>query len=205
MGQIRSRVALAAAALAAAALAGAALVPQTAAAQEISACAGQGIGVLRLVAAGTACRSGETPVSWNVQGPQGPVGPAGPAGPQGPTGTQAVLAAAVLPDGSVQALTAPTGATFTITRTGPGAYQFQVSGLGTACPLPTASAFSGPTVMWFGSGSCGSGTLDLSVHAGNGVDTTFLLHVIGLGPASATAAAAKAAVAPSRAVTLLGQ
>lgn len=213
MGHIRSRIALAAIVLGAIALA-----PQTAAAQALSACAGQGIGYLRLVPAGSACRSGETPVNWNIQGPQGPAGPQGPqgvtgpqgpqgpqgpVGPQGPAGPQAVLAAAVLPDGTLQALTAPAGATLTVTRTGPGVYQLQVRGLGVACPLPTAIAFGAPTVMWLGNGSCGAGTLDIPLHAGNGVDTLFVLNVTSLGPAASTAAQ-QAAAARSRAVTMLG-
>jgi len=54
-------------------------------AQEIHACVSIA-GVLRVPAAGAACRNNETPLVWNTVGPQGPQGPAGPQGPQGPAG-----------------------------------------------------------------------------------------------------------------------
>lgn len=47
-------------------------------------------GDVRIVASAAACRKGETPVSWNTQGPQGPQGTQGPAGIQGPHGIQGV-------------------------------------------------------------------------------------------------------------------
>lgn len=34
----------------------------------------------------TGCKTSETSLDWNAQGPAGPVGPAGPAGPAGPQG-----------------------------------------------------------------------------------------------------------------------
>ncbi len=43
-------------------------------------------GFLRLVSSTTDCRSNETAVQWNVQGPTGPQGNTGPAGPQGVAG-----------------------------------------------------------------------------------------------------------------------
>jgi type VI secretion system secreted protein Hcp len=60
-------------------------------AQTINACLNDE-GKLRLVTAGTACKKGETPLSWNTVGPagaQGAQGPAGPAGAQGPPGASA--------------------------------------------------------------------------------------------------------------------
>jgi hypothetical protein len=39
-----------------------------------------------VVAKPSACRRGEQPLQWNVQGPAGPPGPIGPQGPAGPTG-----------------------------------------------------------------------------------------------------------------------
>jgi hypothetical protein len=59
-------------------------------------------GAVRVVSAGTACKSTETALTWNSTGLQGPVGPqgiqgpaggpgpAGPAGPQGAKGDQGV-------------------------------------------------------------------------------------------------------------------
>lgn len=52
----------------------------------IFACSANQTGLLRVVAGGVQCRSEETALHWNQQGPQGPVGPAGPQGEPGPTG-----------------------------------------------------------------------------------------------------------------------
>ena len=55
----------------------------------ITACRNDQNGNLRIVADADACRTPESSLSWNADGPTGdvgPVGPAGPAGPQGPTG-----------------------------------------------------------------------------------------------------------------------
>ena len=69
----------------------------------INACVKKGSGQVRVVRAGATCRRGESPLSWNAQGPAGvrgaagatgatgpggPVGPAGPAGPKGETGAR---------------------------------------------------------------------------------------------------------------------
>jgi hypothetical protein len=75
----------------------------------IHGCYQQSLGALRVVNDPTACRIGETPISWNQtgprgltglqgpqgaqglpgqQGPQGPQGAQGPQGPQGPQGLQ---------------------------------------------------------------------------------------------------------------------
>ena len=68
-----------------------ALAPIRADAQQISACVNN-TGAIRIIAQGATCRSGESPLHWNVVGPQGPqglqgiAGPAGPAGPQGAVG-----------------------------------------------------------------------------------------------------------------------
>ena len=82
-----------------------------------------------------------------------------------------------------------------------GTYQIHVSGLGTSCPLLTAIPFNTPTPMWLGGGSCGGGTLDVPLHAGNNVDTSFVVMVAGLGSANA----ARTQAAASRAVTVLGE
>lgn len=161
------------------------LAPTTALAQTsgvINACSGKSLGTLRLVDAGTTCRTGETLVSWNVQGQQGPAGETGPAGPAGP---QFSLAASIRGDGTVEVLTAPPGASLTVARVAAGTYNISVTGLGSGCPLPTATAFHAPTVMWLGSGSCGGGVLALPVHAGNGTDNAFILSVTSQGPTAA--------------------
>ena len=134
--------------------------------------------MLRFLEPGGSCRSGETALSWNVQGPTGPAGPAGPQGPQGPAGPGLSISAVVSPDGSFQVLNLAPGSSLTVTRTGVGAWNILVSGLGNACPLPTANAFAN-VAMWFGGGSCGGGTVSLPVLAGNGVDTAFILSVFG--------------------------
>ena len=45
-------------------------------------------GGIRIVEAGEACRSQETPLQWNKQGEKGDKGDPGPTGPQGPAGPQ---------------------------------------------------------------------------------------------------------------------
>jgi hypothetical protein len=55
----------------------------------INACVKKKSGLVRVVASLNACRRGEAPLSWNVQGPagsRGPTGATGPAGTRGPTG-----------------------------------------------------------------------------------------------------------------------
>lgn len=168
--------------VAVAALTATALTPLTSAAQDtgvLNACVTKNLGLMRLLAPGSSCKPTETPVSWNVQGPAGQAGP------------QYALAASVRSDGSLEALTAPLGATLTVARQGPGAWQATVTGLGTGCPLPTAMAFNAPVTMWLGPGACGDGTLSILVYAGNGTDVTFILSVIGQGPAQGVARQAR--------------
>jgi YVTN family beta-propeller protein len=45
-------------------------------------------GQLRRVNSPAECKSNETPVAWDIQGPKGDKGDPGPPGPQGPAGTQ---------------------------------------------------------------------------------------------------------------------
>ena len=66
----------------------------------ISSCYAKVGGYLRVIDAdGSACKSGESPLTWNQQGIPGPKGdkgdqgiqgPVGPAGPQGPQGVQGI-------------------------------------------------------------------------------------------------------------------
>jgi hypothetical protein len=68
----------------------------------IQACQNDTNGLLRVVTDATACRTGETALSWNVQGPQGEQGPPGPPGPPGPAGAGGPLASAhVLANGTL--------------------------------------------------------------------------------------------------------
>jgi hypothetical protein len=89
-----------------------------------------------------------------------------------------VITAVVTPEGTFQVLNLPPGASLTITRNSPGVHRVQVSGLGNACPLPSAIAFS-PVTMWLGFGSCNHGALDITVNTGNGAEAIFMLTVIG--------------------------
>jgi hypothetical protein len=52
----------------------------------INGCYDKKTGVLRIVAAGTLCKNGETGIFWNQQGPKGDTGATGPQGPKGDTG-----------------------------------------------------------------------------------------------------------------------
>jgi hypothetical protein len=52
----------------------------------IIACANKTSGQLRIVASARLCKSYETSVSWNQEGPPGPKGATGPQGPTGPQG-----------------------------------------------------------------------------------------------------------------------
>jgi hypothetical protein len=60
------------------------LVPTTGYTQTIYGCVGRS-GSLRIVAAGTPCTKGETPLAWNQTGPPGPEGPKGEPGQRGPS------------------------------------------------------------------------------------------------------------------------
>lgn len=53
---------------------------------QIYGCVTANSGAVRIVSATETCRSNETSLVWNVQGPEGPQGPVGPSGPQGPAG-----------------------------------------------------------------------------------------------------------------------
>lgn len=48
------------------------------------------LNVPRIVGASDTCRSGETALDWNIQGPTGPKGDSGPTGPTGPGGPSGV-------------------------------------------------------------------------------------------------------------------
>ena len=190
------------------------------AADVLYACIGKSAGIMRLVQADATCRTGETLVSWSVQGPQGqpgpqgqtgpqgqpgppglngapgatgPQGPQGPAGPRGPAGPQTVASAVILADGSTQVSSVPPGATLTATRTGPGAYRVNVTGLGTSCPMLAANGFGG--FMSLAGGSCTSGSLELNMVTSTGNDMAFSVVVVATGSAT-TSAARHAATAP---------
>jgi hypothetical protein len=71
------------------------------AATTIQACKNDTNGLLRVVSDASACRVGETAVSWNVQGPPGEPGPSGPPGPPGAAGAEPLAFAHVLADGTL--------------------------------------------------------------------------------------------------------
>lgn len=52
----------------------------------ITACKDNTTGLLRMVSGSSDCRTSESAVNWNTQGPQGPAGATGPAGADGPKG-----------------------------------------------------------------------------------------------------------------------
>jgi hypothetical protein len=56
---------------------------------QIHGCYLTSAGMLRVVAEGTACGDGESPIAWNANGSgeRGPAGPAGSAGPRGAAGS----------------------------------------------------------------------------------------------------------------------
>jgi hypothetical protein len=56
---------------------------------QIHGCYLTSAGMLRVVAEGTACGDGESPIAWSAtgSGERGPAGPPGPAGPRGATGS----------------------------------------------------------------------------------------------------------------------
>ena len=168
------------------ACAGFAAGPAMAADTTLRACIGKQTGVMRYTDAGTGCRSGESLVTWNVQGPQGPAGP------------QTMINAVVNHDGSLAAAGIPAGATLTVTRVAPGSFQVVVTGLGTSCPLPMAMAYGTNANMSMGGGSCFGGELSINIFNSAGTESGFVLLVTALGPAPAnTRAAAAAARVPA--------
>lgn len=90
------------------------------------------------------------------------------------------------PDGTTITAATPPGATFTSIRESTGAYRITVTGLGTSCPLATATAFGG--FMSFTGGSCSTGFLDLGMVTSTGQDQTFMVNIVATGPATAAAA-----------------
>jgi hypothetical protein len=72
----------------------------TSATTTIQACKNNVNGLLRVVSDASACRTDETAISWNVQGPQGPPGPQGEPGPQGPAGAAGTAVAYARVDGA---------------------------------------------------------------------------------------------------------
>jgi hypothetical protein len=74
----------------------------------INACVKKKSGKVRVVASLNACRRGEMPLSWNVQGPAGSRGPTGAPGVAGPTGPAG--AAGPKGDAGARGATGPAGA-----------------------------------------------------------------------------------------------
>jgi hypothetical protein len=141
----------------------------------INGCYNKTNGNLRVVDEGATCRTNETPIAWNEQGPQGPQGeqgpqgdpgPAGaqgdpgPAGPQGPAGNGVkTISAIVNADGTEGSLTR-TG--FTSVRTAPGVYEIRF-------PQGTWQSFPVMTVTPFGvNGAYGNPVVSSALGFGNG-------------------------------------
>ena len=122
-------------------------------------------------------------------GATGAAGPAGPAGPQGPPGPSFVATGLVNPDGTLLA-GSTSGPVPTITRTGPGAYTFAISGLGTGCTLPQLTGYGTATSIFFGGGSCGGGSISTGVFTGDGNDQFWAYMVVGVGAGSSARAGA---------------
>jgi hypothetical protein len=134
--------------------------------KTITVCADKTTGVLHLKTHGR-CKSSQTRVTWDQQGPQGiqgasgPQGVAGPQGLQGPAGAQGAAAvsvsAEVAGNGAVTA-----GKGFAVQRTSPGTYQVTVTdptcALETNVPLvgvadsnpPNGQAAGAFPVAWYG-------------------------------------------------------
>jgi hypothetical protein len=135
------------------------------------------------------------------QGPRGPAGPPGPVGPQGETGEPGpegpqgsagptfVATGVVRPDGTLLPNVA-SGPVPLVTRTGPGEYRLQISGLGTGCVIPqlevTLGSFEEITTGFFG---CGGGELDTEVRIEGGVDRHWAYMMVGVGQSGASIAA----------------
>ena len=102
--------AVAASTVTAVALGGAALAAASGEATVIHGCVSQANGVLRVVSDGAACRTNETTIAWNQEGPTGSQGPQGETGPQGPQGETGLTGAtgAIGPQGP-QGETGPQG------------------------------------------------------------------------------------------------
>ena len=75
-------------------------MPAQAQTTEVHACWPNDSGRVRFVASLAECKTGETGISWNVQGIQGPVGPQGPQGQQGPQGPQGSYRRILVTEGS---------------------------------------------------------------------------------------------------------
>lgn len=101
-------------------------------------------------------------------------------------------------DGTFIVNDTPPGATLTVARVGPGAYQVAIGGLGSGCPLPIANAFF-PTAMYLDGGGCGGGTLTTTVRTVDGLDHPFGFLASGSGaPAAASSSGTEPEAASAR-------
>jgi hypothetical protein len=105
----------------------------------IKACANKKTGAMRFLARGS-CKSSETSLSWNQQGPTGPIGATGAPGPAGPAGARGATGA-----------TGPSGATGATGATGPSGSSAAVSTQSVTLRYLGAQGFNGI--------ECGSGTM----------------------------------------------
>ena len=104
--------------------------------KTITVCADKKTGVLHLKTRGR-CKSSQTRVTWNQQGPQGVQGPQGTTGPQGPAGAQGAAGAQGPAGVTVWANVAGNGAVvagqgISVQRVSPGTYQITIEAAGCA-------------------------------------------------------------------------
>lgn len=122
----------------------------------IHSCYSKRNGALRIVKAGTKCKSSERALAWNQRGPTGPRGPRGPRGATGPRGVGATGATGP---------TGPTGATGATGSTGTTGSTGGTGGTGpTGVTGPSTIAQSGAQNVISGGSDAtlaSSGTLEL--------------------------------------------
>ena len=99
--------------------------------KTITVCADKKTGVLHLKTRGR-CKSSQTRVTWNQQGPQGVQGPQGTTGPQGPAGAQGAAGSQGPAGVTVWANVADNGAVvagqgISVQHVSPGTYQVTIT------------------------------------------------------------------------------
>jgi hypothetical protein len=116
-----------------------------------------------------------------VGGATGPTGPTGETGSTGPGGPEFV--ASGYQDGDqTNALSESPGVSVTITELSAGDWSMSASGLGNTCPLPALTPQANFTVVSFGGGECGGGTVNTEVRTADGNDHPWGFLLVGVDP-----------------------